>query len=55
MDWRERDRRLDDIFERYVIAGRIGLRDAIEALMEEDRNEAYEDGAEAERECYVEY
>jgi hypothetical protein len=51
MDGCERDRRLDDIFDRYGVNGSqfLGLRDAIETLMDEDHDQAYEDGAEAER------
>lgn len=55
MDWRERDRRLDDLLDGFAdgALNRVALRDAIEQLMDEVSADAYENGAEAERECNI--
>lgn len=57
MDWRERDRRLADILDRYGVNGSqfLGLQSALEELMDEDRQDAYDDGAFGERESSMEF
>jgi hypothetical protein len=51
MDWRERSSRLRAILDEYGVSSfqYIGLQTAIEDLMDEDRADAYEDGAFGER------
>lgn len=50
MDWRDRDARLIEIFDRYGVNGSqfLGLQAEIEELMDQDRADAYYDGMNSE-------